>query len=137
SDVSDDELSGLLAEASAAVNRAEAERLVIAAEWDRRQAWAADGAYNGRCWLADRCTLSRAEAGAVLRTAKTVASAPRVAAAVADGTLPVAKAEALTAVVTARTAEQFVKDQEVLLEAAGRLGVDDVRKVARWWQRLA
>jgi len=136
-EVSDDELSLALLEASAAVNRAEATRLALAAEWDRRAAWAADGAYSGRCWLADRATLSRAEAGAVLRTARVVASAPLVAAAVADGTLPVAKAEALTAVVTARTQEAFERDQEILLAEAGRLSVDHTRRVAQWWQRHA
>ena len=41
---SDDDLSSLLREASAEVNRAEAHRLAVAAEWDRRQAWANDGA---------------------------------------------------------------------------------------------
>ena len=99
--VSDDELSLLLREASAAVNRAEAERLVVAAEWDRRPAWANDGAYNGRCWLAAECSLSRRVAHSVLRTARVVASAPAVAAAVAEASLPVAKAEVVASVVTA------------------------------------
>lgn len=90
--VDDDTLSVLLVEASAEVNRAQARRLAIAAEWDRRQAWANDGAYNGRCWLADRCELSRREAYSVLHTAEVVASAPVVAAAVESGALPVAKA---------------------------------------------
>ena len=133
--LSDDELSVALREASAAVERAEAHRLAVAAEWDRRQAWAADGAGNGGCWLADRCTLSRAEAGSILRTARTVASAPVVAGAVADGSLPVAKAEVLASVVTARIAGAFVRDQEVLVEHARRLPVDEVRKMARWWAR--
>ncbi|MDQ6840326.1 MAG: HNH endonuclease [Actinomycetota bacterium] len=132
-----DELSEALREASAAVNAARAHQLAVAAEWDRREAWAADGAYSGRCWLADRCTLSRAEAAEVLRTARVVASAPVVAAAVADGSLPVAKAEVLAAVVTSRTEEKFVADQQVLVDAVGRLGVDETRKLARWWQRLA
>jgi hypothetical protein len=101
--VSDDDLSARLREASAEVNRAEVHRLAVAAEWDRRQAWANDGAYNGRCWLAHECTLSRGEAYRVLRTAEVLATAPVVGAAVADGSLPVAKAEVLASVVTART----------------------------------
>ena len=60
--MSDDDLSARLREASAEVNRAEVNRLAVAAEWDRRQAWANDGAYNGRCWLTHECTLSRGEA---------------------------------------------------------------------------
>lgn len=135
--LTDDELSAALLDASAEVNRAEAHRLVVAAEWDRRQAWAADGAYNGRCWLASRCTLSRSEAGAILRTARVVASAPVVAAAVAEGSLPVAKAEVLASVVTERTAGAFVEAQQVLVDEARRLSVDDTRTMARWWQRLA
>lgn len=111
--------------------------LVIAAEWDRRQAWANDGAYSGRCWLADQCVLSRGEAGSILKTARVVASAPLIAAAVAEGRLPVAKAEALAAVVTAKTAAAFEQAQGTLLDAVGALDVDGVRKVARWWQRLA
>lgn len=136
-ELTDDEMSSVLREASDAVDWAEAYRLVVAAEWDRRQAWANDGAYSGRCWLADRCTLSRGEAGALLRTARVVASAPAIAAAVADGSLRVAKAEVLASVVTAKTAAAFVRDEQTLLDAVGRLGVDDTRKVARWWQRLA
>jgi len=135
--VDDDELSALLREVSVEVDRAEARRLAVVAEWDRRQAWANDGAYNGRCWLAAECTLSRAEASSILKTARVVASAPVVAEAVASGALPVAKAEVLASVVTSRTEEAFVRDQEVLLEAASRLAVDEVRKAARWWQRLA
>ena len=77
------------------------------------------------------------EAGAVLRTARIVRSAPLVAAAVADGSLPVAKAEVLAAVVNARTEASFVEDQRLLLGAVARLGVDEVRKLARWWQRRA
>ena len=67
--VSDDDLSARLREASAEVNRAEVHRLAVAAEWDRRQAWANDGAYNGRCWLAHECTLSQGEAYRVPRAA--------------------------------------------------------------------
>ncbi len=130
-------LSELLREASAEVDRAQIRRLTIAAEWDRRQAWATDGAYNGRCWLAANCDLSRREAHSVLHTAEVVASAPVVAAAVADESLPVAKAEVLASVVTAGTDAAFVRDQEVLVEAVGRLDVDATRKLARWWQRLA
>ena len=136
-DVDDDTLAGLLREASAEVNRAQARRLAITAEWDRRQTWAADEAYNGRCWLAANCGLSRREAHSVLHTAEVVASAPVVAAAVEAASLPVAKVEVLASVVTVRTTAAFVRDQEVLLEAVARLSVDDTRKVARWWQRLA
>lgn len=53
--LTDDELAGELREASAAVNRAQAHRMVVAAEWDRRQVWANDGAYNGRCCGAHHC----------------------------------------------------------------------------------
>ena len=95
--VDGDTLSELLCEASAEVNRAQARRLAIAAEWDRRQAWADDGAYNGRCWLAGNCGLSRREASSVLHTAEVVASAPVAAAAVQEGVVPVAKAEVLAA----------------------------------------
>ena len=137
SGMTDDELSDALREASVAVDRAEARRLAIAAEWDRRREWAADGAVNGRCWLADQAPLSRAEAGAVLRTARVVTTAPVIAAAVADGTLPVAKAEVLASVVSSRTAGRFVQDQDALLQSARRLPVDEVGKMARWWQRHA
>lgn len=132
-----DELCAELVEASAAVDRAKSRRLAAAAEWDRRQAWAADGAGSGRCWLAERATLSRAEAGGVLRTTKVVASAPMIAEAVADGSLPVAKAEVLAGVVTKATEARFVDDQAILLDGAKRLPVDEVVKLARWWQRLA
>ncbi len=135
--MTDDELSAALRDAHSQVDRAQARRLAILAEWDRRQAWTADGAYNGRSWLSSNCTLSRAEAGAVLRTAHVVMSAPLVAAAVADGTLPMSKAEVLAAVVNARTAEAFVCDQQVLIDGACRLSVDETRKLARWWQRRA
>ena len=135
--LTDLELAEALRDASMAVDRAEAHRLAVAAEWDRRQVWAGDGAYNGRCWLAAECTLSRAEAGAILRTARVLASAPVMAEAVGDGSLPVAKAEVLASVVTARTAEKFVEDQQVLVDEALRLSVDELAKMARWWQRLA
>jgi len=60
-----------------------------------------------------------------------------VAEAVASGALPVSKAEVLASVVTSRTQEAFVRDQQILLDAASRLAVDEVRKAVRWWQRLA
>ncbi len=125
----------MLREASAAVNKAEAHRLAVAAEWDRRQAWAADGAYSGRCWLAAECGLSRGESGLILKTARVVASAPVVAAAVAGGSLSVAKAEVLASVVNPRIEAAFVEDGETLLDNVGQLGVDDTRRVARWWAR--
>jgi len=137
SGVDDDELCALLRDASAEVNQAQVRRLAVAAEWDRRQAWASDGAYNGRCWLAHECTLSRSEAYRVLRTAKVVASAPLVAAAVADGTLAVSKAEVLASAVTSRVADALVRDQEMLLEALVRLSVDEARKALRFWQLRA
>ena len=81
--------------------------------------------------------MSRTEAGRVLRTAEVLSSAPVIAAAVADSTLPVAKAEVFTAVVTSRTANAFVRDQDKLLEGMAGLDVDHIRRLARWWQRLA
>ncbi|CAA9235654.1 MAG: hypothetical protein AVDCRST_MAG76-1494 [uncultured Acidimicrobiales bacterium] len=66
-----------------------------------------------------------------------MASAPVVAAAVAEASLPVAKAEVLASVVTASTEAAFERDQQTLLDAVARLSVDDTQKLARWWQRLA
>ena len=137
SQVDDDGLSVLLREASVEVDRAEARRLAIAAEWDRRQAWALDGAYSGRCWMAAQCTVSGRKAHTILKTARVVASAPVIADAVADGRLPVARAEALTSVVTARTSGAFVRDQQILLDAVATLAVDEASKLARWWQQRA
>jgi len=135
--VDEEELSALLREASDEVNRAQAHRLDVAAEWDRRQAWARDGAYNGRCWLAHECTLGRSESARILKTAKVLASAPLMAAAVADGSLRVSKAEVLASVVTERVEEAFVRDQQVLLDAVASLSVDHTRRVARYWQLRA
>jgi hypothetical protein len=47
----------------------------------------------------------------------------------------VAKAEVLASVVTNRTEEAFIEGQQMLVDEARRLAVDEVRKMARWWQR--
>jgi len=87
--------------------------------------------------MAHDCVLSRSESAGILRTARVVASAPLVAAAVEEGDLPVSKAEVLASVVSSRLVEAFVRDQQMLLDAVRLLSVDETRKLARFWQMRA
>ena len=119
-----------------AVDRAKAHRLAVAAEWDRLRAWAADGAGSGRCWLADqapspgpsRCRAANRPGGG-LRPGDRRRGGRRVAAGGQGRGAGLGRHRPHR--------RPFVTDQQVLLDGARRLPVDEVAKLARWWQRLA
>jgi hypothetical protein len=67
-------------------------------EYDRRQAWKADGARNVAEWLAGRFDLSPATAHADARLARRLAERPRLRQALADGELSLDKVRQLSRV---------------------------------------
>ena len=106
---------------------------------DARGAWAYDGATSGTAWLAHRCGLSRSSAGTLVRTARRLQTMPATETALADGTLSLAKATLLASAAcrSDRTREVFARHEEVLVEHARRLTVDQTAQMLQHWLLLA
>ncbi|MGH9124564.1 MAG: hypothetical protein ACRDZ8_07540 [Acidimicrobiales bacterium] len=118
-------------------DRVQAWVLAAVAEFDRRALWLVDGVGNPTRWLAARAPLATSDARRMVTRAHHLAAAAQVAAAVAEGRLSVGQADALAALRVSRLASLFDRDQDVLVEAAVGLSVDDTRDLAQAWLQQA
>src|SRR6516162_7172145 len=115
--------------------RLEATRLAVLGEWDARAVWALDGACNGASWLAARGDVARGPTAGMLRDARHLRSMPETAAALAAGRLAPATARLMARALNDRTADAFARDERVLVDTLGGLGVDEAAQALRYWQR--
>jgi len=113
-----------------------AEVVRITAEWNARGAWAADGFVSPTAWLAANGRMTRAGAGRVVRSARHVAKFAVTGDALADGRVTAEKLELLAEVARGRE-EFYTRDEELLLDLAGRLDVRDLTVALRTWRMLA
>ncbi len=136
SEWSDAARSELLAELLEVSDSLRAEVLREAGEWDARQAWAADGALSASSWIADRAPVSKRDAHELVRTARLVFDHVRTAKALAAGDITAAKVEVLAAAAKGR-ARLYDRDEDVLLDIAPTLNVDDFTIAAKHWRSCA
>ncbi len=131
------ELAVELLAASEAVDRARAQQVAVAAEFDARMAHTADGAANAAAWLAPRARISRAEAHQIFDLGRKLKAMPLTAEAVRTGEVSVAQARVLSRVVNERTAAVFAEHEAALVQHAAHLSVDQLARAVRRWEAYA
>jgi hypothetical protein len=116
--------------------RAEAEVLRAVGDWDAAAAWAEEPGLGPIAWLASKAGMTRTEAATTVRTARFVRDHERTGRALRAGDIKVPHAEALAAVAH-RCGDLYAEHEEVLVDAATRVAVQDFRVVTRRWRALA
>ena len=91
-------LSDRMSAVTVEFERLGAEVVRLAAEWNARGAWGADGFVSPAAWLAAHGRMTRAGAGRVVRSARHIAKFSLTGAALADGRVTAAKVELLAEV---------------------------------------
>jgi hypothetical protein len=118
------------------VERAQAELVRATATWDGAVAYADDGALSPIAWLLHHTRMSEARADRLVRCARLVRRHDRTAKVLAAGDVTSGHVEVL-ADKTRRHAGIYAEHEDVLLDAAGALGVDDFKLAAEKWRLLA
>jgi hypothetical protein len=108
SSVSTPDLMSQITELAGHLNAAHARWLALIAEFDRREAWAEWGVKSCAHWLNWKCGLDLGAAREKLRVAHALEQLPRVAAAMATGTLSYSKVRAMTRAADTATEEYFL-----------------------------
>ena len=123
-----DRLGDQIAELSAHLDAANARLLTLIREFDARGGW--NGGFRScAAWLSWRVGLDPGSARERVRVARTLATLPLLAQALARGELSYAKVRALTRVATPET--------ETRLLAVGRAGTaEHVERIVRGWRRV-
>ena len=129
-------LSELFLDAVGVSEAIKAEAMRIAGAWDARKAWAEDGALSASSWLAHRAPVSKRDANGLVRAARLAHRHERTGKALAAGDVSSSHVEVLAAAVKGR-AKLFDRDEDVLLDAAATLNVDDFTIAAKHWRSAA
>lgn len=116
--------------------RVQAEVLRSLGEWDAAQDWLADGALSAPAWLAHRAAMAKLRANQLVRAARLAFRHERTGKALAAGDVSSAQVEVLA--VAAKGRERlFARDEDVLLDIAPTLSVDDFATAAKHWRSAA
>ncbi len=118
-------------------NRAAAAHTAAVGEWARRGCWRSDGSRSPAAALARLTRCSREAAGRVVRRARRLATMPITAAAFVAGRLSAEQVDLLCAANAGGRQAHFAEAESGLVDHAGRLGVDDLRKVLGHWRAAA
>jgi hypothetical protein len=131
--VDDDALETDLGEVLRAADLLHGEALRRIAEVERRGTFVRDGHLSVSSWLAQRFRMAFSVAANNVRAASALRSMPATRRALASGKIGAA---ALTALVRAREVhpDDFDGAEPLLVEAAGRLGVGDLRRAIVHWR---
>src|SRR4051794_38775473 len=120
-----DELNAALVALEREQRALDLRRAELIAAWDRQRAWADDGSATPAARLARDTGLSGQQARERVKVARLLQSSmPATAAAFAE--LGWSKARLLANVIDERTKEAFAAHEEVLVEEAKRLSVDQL-----------
>ena len=111
------------------INAATARFLTLLAEFDRREGWAQHGLTSCAHWLNWQCGISRVAAREKVRTARALASLPKISAAFGEGRLSYSKVRALTRVATPET-------EDILLHIALNGTAAHVERTVRGFRRV-
>ena len=134
----DEGLDDWLRVAEAQRRDAEAALAVIAAEKDRRKAWAADGHLNVKGWLRATAKWSTAECTRVMRRARLFALTPDIGDALIEGTVGLDQVDALArAAANPRCGDEIVPFVPIFTELASKVGYSDFFQAVRYWEQFA
>lgn len=100
---------------------------------DARGCWEADGAASGASWLAAATGMAHSTARERLRVARKATQMVLVVAALASARLCWAKVRLFAQLHTDGTAERFVVDEQMLVDAAVPLSVEGTRTYLLAW----
>ncbi len=128
--------SQLLVGILGSIERLRAEAVRIAGQWDAGSDWAVDGALSAPSWLAHRAPLSKRDARQLVRTARVAFRHERTGKALAAGDVTSAHADVLATLVKGRE-KLFARDEDVLLDIAPTLSVDDFAEALKHWRSAA
>src|SRR5438093_6646094 len=123
-------------ELQAAAEALESERLRRLAEINRRRCFERQGYLSAAAWLVGAFRMAWSDAGRQVRMARELEEMPRTSAAMGDGRISIAAARVL---VSARQAnpEEFARSEEMLVDAASSLSVQDLRRAVAYWKEAA
>ena len=113
-----------------------AEVVRVAGQWEAGSDWAHDGALSASSWLAHRAPVSTRDARRLVRTARLAFRHERTGKALAAGDVTTAHADVLATLVKGRE-RLFARDEDVLLDVAATLSVDDFTDVVKHWRSAA
>jgi hypothetical protein len=135
-DLADDELAEAVVELHQLTATLEAAKARLAAAWNSRGIWMAEGAKSGAAWLARETRVPREDCAATIRLGRRLGAMPVVSAAFEAGEISVAHVRRLMRCCNRRTAVLFRRDEAVLVEAARTLGfVEFCDAVDHWLLR--
>lgn len=117
--------------------RIDAETARLAADWQRKRGWEADGALSPVAWATHRAPVSAPDARRLLKTANVLEQCPRIADALASGRITAAHVRALAQVVAPRRERLLSEHEAVLSVESERLSIKDFTTLARRWAALA
>ena len=117
------ELADRIRECSRSISSMQRDLLADVAEFDQAEAWRGDGAVSMTAWLTERCAVSGATARVWTQTASKLESLPRLADALAEGTLSLDVLSPLAQVATPAT-------EKDLATKATHWSVKQVRELA-------
>jgi hypothetical protein len=103
-----EELEALITELAGQLNAAQYRWLTLIAQFDRREGWAGAGLASCAHWLNFKCGLNLGAAREKVRVAHALKSLPRIAEAMARGSLSYSKVRAVTRVACAATEENLL-----------------------------
>jgi hypothetical protein len=139
-DLSDAELLRTVAEFQVAINKLMARQTRVVRTADAREVYKDDGMGSMESWLTGHCRLSGRDAAALVRAGRRLQDLPEVGAAFAEGELTATHVAVVTAAVTPERVDaaerhgiSLATTDEVLAEAARRLGPEDTAKAVRRW----
>ena len=133
-DLSDDQLELDFAEIQRAAEMLEVERLRRLSEIERRRLFERDGHLNTASWLASTFKIGWGSAKEQIKTATALEEMPETRRALDQGDLSTSAARVL---VQAREADpaSFQRSEAALVEAATIHSMQDLKKVASYWQK--
>lgn len=131
-----DGLSERLVELVEVRERLDAEVARVAALWQRRRGWEADGALSPVAWLTHRTPLAAREARLVVNTATVINHAPHLAAALHTGDTTTGHVGVVARVMSPQRQTLLGDHDEVLTSQASRLSIKDFALITRRWAAL-
>lgn len=132
-----DALSARLVELLELRERLDAAVVGLAGQWRHRRGWEADGALSGEAWLGHHAPLGAAEARHLMKTAKLLEAAPRLADSLHAGETTTAHVGALARVMSPRRYSLLAEHEAVLREQAEVLSIKDFNVLVRRWAAVA
>ena len=132
----DGELMEDFEEIERASERLQTRRLALLAHIDRRRTWALDGHVSAASWIVDRFGTSWSVAAERVKMARALVNMPQTRKALDAGEISSCSLQVLASASAAHP-EAFSASEELLVEAAQRHSVRDLRRAVAYWRELA